>query len=76
VISTKKSITIIAAGIGALLLAAGIALPSASADPTNAPGPNPTVSNQPPSGDEPLEVQRYNKRNTNGYPFDADAGQP
>src|SRR6185437_7327398 len=46
--SMMKSIGIIAACIGALLLTAGIALPSASADPTNAPSPNPTVANQPP----------------------------
>jgi hypothetical protein len=44
----KKFISIIAACIGALVLTAGIALPSASADPTNAPGPGPTVANQPP----------------------------
>jgi hypothetical protein len=35
----KKLISVIAACVGALLLAAGIALPSASADPTNAPSP-------------------------------------
>ena len=49
----KKSISVIAACIGAPLLAAGIALPSAAADPTNAPSPGPTVANQPPGA--PLE---------------------
>ena len=48
----RKFISVIAACIGAPLLAAGIALPSASADPTDAPGPNPTVSNQPPRGSD------------------------
>jgi hypothetical protein len=43
----KKTISIIAACVGAPLLAAGIAIPSASAGPTNDPGPGPTVSNQP-----------------------------
>ena len=42
----KKTISFVAACIGAALLAAGIGLPSASADPTNTPSPNPTVSNQ------------------------------
>lgn len=42
----KKFMGVIAACVGALVLTAGIALPSASADPTNAPGPTPTVSNQ------------------------------
>jgi hypothetical protein len=41
-ISVKKFISVIAACVGAPLLAAGIALPQASADPTNAPGPTPT----------------------------------
>ncbi len=44
----KKTIALIAACIGALVLAAGIAIPSAAADPTDDPGPNPTVSNEPP----------------------------
>jgi hypothetical protein len=43
----KKTISVIAACVGAPLLTAGIALPSASADPTNAPTPTPTVSNEP-----------------------------
>ena len=43
----KKTISIIAACVGAPLLAAGIGIPSASADPTNAPGPGPTAANQP-----------------------------
>ena len=38
----KKTISLIAACIGTLLLAAGIALPSASADPTTTPSPAPT----------------------------------
>lgn len=68
----KKFISVIAACVGAWLLAAGIALPSASADPTNAPSPGPTVANQPPGG-PPF----YNKKNTNGYPFDSDqCGSP
>ncbi len=47
----KKFIGVIAACVAAALLAAGIALPSASADPTNNPSPpTPTVSNQPPGG--------------------------
>ena len=37
----KKSISVIAACVGAPLLAAGIAVPSASADPTNNPSPPP-----------------------------------
>ena len=45
--SVKKSIKFVVV-CAAPLLAAGIALPSASADPTNAPGPGPTVANQPP----------------------------
>jgi len=49
----KKFVSIIAACLGALLLAAGIGIPSASADPTDAPGPGPTVANQPP-GDPDL----------------------
>ena len=49
----KKLISVIAACIGAPLLAAGIGLPSASADPTNAPSPKPTLSNPPP-GDPDL----------------------
>ena len=40
----KKSIRFIAACVGTLLLAAGIALPSASADPTNNPSPGPPPS--------------------------------
>ena len=44
--SMKKFISVIAACIGASVSAAGIALPSASADPTNAPDPGPTVSNE------------------------------
>jgi hypothetical protein len=47
----KKFISAIAC-VAAALLAAGIALPSASADPTNDPGPTPTVTNQPNQGDE------------------------
>ena len=43
----RKFISIIAACVGAPLLAAAIAIPSASADPTNAPGPGPTATNQP-----------------------------
>jgi hypothetical protein len=74
VISTKKSISFIAACVGTLLLTAAIALPSASADPTNAPSPGPTVANQP---DDPLNVTTYNKKNSNGYPFDdSDPGHP
>ena len=49
----KKTISVIAACVGALVLAAGITLPSASADPTDAPSPGPTVANQPP-GDPDL----------------------
>lgn len=45
----KKTIAFIAACIGALAVTAGIGLPSASGDPTDAPGPNPTVANQPPN---------------------------
>ena len=59
----KKLISVIAACIGALVLAAGIALPSASADPTNAPSPGPTVANQPPDrfknlDDDPRDLER------------------
>ena len=43
----KKSVKFVVV-CAAPLLAAGIALPSASADPTDAPGPGPTVANQPP----------------------------
>ena len=53
----KKLISVIAACIGALVLAAGIALPSAAADPTDAPSPNPTVANQPP-GDPRLGLEQ------------------
>jgi hypothetical protein len=64
----KKSISVIAACVGAPLLVAGIAIPSASADPTNSPSPPaPTAANQP-----PLTVQTYNKKPSNGYPFDSD----
>ena len=45
----KKSISVIAACVGAPLLAAGIAVPSASADPTNNPSP-PTPTYQPETG--------------------------
>jgi hypothetical protein len=45
--SVKKSVKFVVV-CGAPLLAAGIALPSASADPTSTPSPNPTAANQPP----------------------------
>ena len=52
----KKFISIIAACVGTLLLAASIALPSAAADPTDAPDPNPAVADQQPGiqPDNPL----------------------
>lgn len=60
-ISIKKFISIIAACVGALLLAAGIGLPSASADPTNAPGPSPTMSNQPPADPDEHYIQKWDE---------------
>jgi hypothetical protein len=59
----KKFISIIAACISALALAAGIGPPTAAADPTNDPGPGPTVANQPPGRDlvpipEPLPIRQ------------------
>jgi hypothetical protein len=52
----KKFISIIAACVGTLLSAAGIALPNAAADPNDAPDPNPAVADQPPGvqPDNPL----------------------
>ncbi len=52
----KKFISIIAACVGTLVLATGIALPSAAADPTDAPDPNPAAADQPPGmqPDNPL----------------------
>ena len=62
----RKFISIIAACVGAPLLAAGIGIPSASADPTNAPGPGPTAANQPPGmglqQDFPLYQSRVDGR--------------
>ena len=70
----KKLISVIAACIGALVLAAGIALPSASADPTNAPSPGPTVANQPPGAPLDPEDDPAHRRPMDSEPSQGDAG--
>jgi hypothetical protein len=49
-IKTRIASTAAILTFGLAALTAGITLPSASADPTNAPGPNPTAANQPAPG--------------------------
>lgn len=75
----KKFISIIAACVGAPLLAAGIALPSAAADPTDAPDPNPAGANEPPGIQDPLYTSIIDGQDaylTPGIPGLGDPGQP